>query len=266
MRATRSIAFCVPASVRPATRIWQHLPAGVDQVGLAGDRRRARAPARRSCSGSISGPRAARRRSAARRRATAGILRSARPMGVDRRAGAGRARPARACVSSTCRPFVASVVSGMPRLSPPVRLRPSAGTASASISPPAAQKNRTGRRMIDGREPVPEAGRRPRARRSSTRRGMIRQRLTLRPMTASSAGSSVAEAAIETSGTSSPPTPIERMNGSGMKTSSASPIATVMPGEQRRPPGRRHRRAQRSWTSSGVRASSSRKRNTTSIE
>ena len=48
-------------------------------------------------------------------------------------------------------------------------------------------------------------------------------------MSASIAGSSVAEAAIETSGTSRPPTPIERMNGSGMKTRSARPIATVSP-------------------------------------
>jgi hypothetical protein len=48
-------------------------------------------------------------------------------------------------------------------------------------------------------------------------------------MTASSAGRSVADATIDTSGTSSPPTPIERMNGSGMKTSSARPTATVPP-------------------------------------
>ena len=67
------------------------------------------------------------------------------------------------------------------------------------------------------------------ARRSSTPRGTIRQRLTPRPIIASIAGSSVAEAAIDTSGTSRPPTPIERMNGSGMNTSSARPTATVIP-------------------------------------
>ncbi len=67
------------------------------------------------------------------------------------------------------------------------------------------------------------------ARRASTRRGMIRSRFTPRPMIASSAGNSVADAAIDTTGTSRPPTPIERMNGSGMNTRSASPIATVMP-------------------------------------
>lgn len=48
-------------------------------------------------------------------------------------------------------------------------------------------------------------------------------------MTARSAGSRVADAAIDTSGTSSPPMPIDRMNGSGMSTSSASPTATVAP-------------------------------------
>ena len=104
------------------------------------------------------------------------------------------------------------------------------------------------------------------ARRSSTRWGMIRQRLTLVPMTASSAGSSVAEAAIETSGTSSPPTPIERMNGSGMKTSSASPIATVIPENSVARPAVAIVVRSAPWTSSGVRASSSRKRKTTSIE
>ena len=67
------------------------------------------------------------------------------------------------------------------------------------------------------------------ARRSSRRRGMTRRRLTRWPMTASSAGRNVAEAAIETSGTIRPPTPIERMKGRGMRTRSARPIATVMP-------------------------------------
>lgn len=103
------------------------------------------------------------------------------------------------------------------------------------------------------------------ARRSSTRRGMIRQRFTPRPITASSAGSSVADAAIETSGTSSPPTPIERMNGSGMNTRSARPTATTPPENRVARPAvaivvRSAEGASSSW------ASSSRKRNTTSIE
>ena len=42
-------------------------------------------------------------------------------------------------------------------------------------------------------------------------------------------GRSVADAASDTRGTISPPIPIERMNGSGMRTSSASPSATVIP-------------------------------------
>ena len=69
----------------------------------------------------------------------------------------------------------------------------------------------------------------PSARFCSRLFGITRKRLILRPRMESSAGRKVAEAAIETSGTSRPPTPIERMKGSGMKTSSANPIATVPP-------------------------------------
>ena len=126
-------------------------------------------------------------------------------------------------------PRVDSVVSGTPRLSPPVSASPRAGSASASISPPAAQNHSTGRRMIEVARPCQKPVTSFAARRSSTRRGMIRRRLTPRPITDSSAGSSVADAAIDTSGTSRPPTPIERMNGSGINTSSASPTATTPP-------------------------------------
>ena len=67
------------------------------------------------------------------------------------------------------------------------------------------------------------------ARRSSTLRGITRKRFTPRPITARKAGRKVAEAMIETIGTSTPPTPIERMNGTGMKMSSPRPMATVSP-------------------------------------
>ncbi len=50
-----------------------------------------------------------------------------------------------------------------------------------------------------------------------------------RPYTERRAGCSVAAAAIETSGIRNPPTPIERMNGTGMKSRRPSPIATVAP-------------------------------------
>ena len=61
------------------------------------------------------------RRSAA---STAGSRRR-RPAGACRsRSGAAPARPARAWSRARASPCVASVVSGMPRLSPPVRLRP----------------------------------------------------------------------------------------------------------------------------------------------
>jgi hypothetical protein len=66
-------------------------------------------------------------------------------------------------------------------------------------------------------------------RRSSIRLGRIEKRLTPRPMNEGSTGSRLAEAAMLTSGIRSPPIPIERMNGSRMKHSSASPIATLIP-------------------------------------
>lgn len=94
---------------------------------------------------------------------------------------------------------------------------------------------------------------------------MTRKRLTLRPMTASRAGRNVAEAAIEISGTSRPPTPIERMKGSGMKTSSARPTATVAPENRVARPAVSIVRTSASCGSS-LSASSSRNRKTTSIE
>ena len=84
-------------------------------------------------------------------------------------------------------------------------------------------------------------------------------------MTDSSAGKNVAAAAIETSGTSRPPTPIERMNGSGMKTSSASPIATTAPENSVARPAVRIVVTSASSTEPW-RVSSSRKLKTTSIE
>ena len=83
------------------------------------------------------------------------------------------------------------------------------------------------------------------ARRSRTRRGITRKRFTPRPITARKAGRKVADAMIETIGTSTPPTPIERMNGSGMNTSSPRPMATVSPENSVARPGRAHRLDQR---------------------
>ena len=82
-----------------------------------------------------------------------------------------------------------------------------------------------GRRMIvsamRAQTPPSSSGRRP--------INGTRSRSRLEPKIASSAGSSVSAAAIETSGMSSPPMPIERMNGSGISTRQARPIATVAP-------------------------------------
>ena len=67
------------------------------------------------------------------------------------------------------------------------------------------------------------------SRRAITDLGTTRSRFTPLPMIPSTAGRSVIAAATDTSGMSTPPMPIERMNGSGSTTSSARPIATVTP-------------------------------------
>ena len=53
--------------------------------------------------------------------------------------------------------------------------------------------------------------------------------MTLVPSKDSIAGSSVIAASTETSGISIPPSPIERMNGSGRMTIDSRPTATVEP-------------------------------------
>jgi hypothetical protein len=72
------------------------------------------------------------------------------------------------------------------------------------------------------------------------------------------------EAAIDTSGTTSPPRPIDRMNGNGINTRRASPTATVRPENTVARPAVRIVVTSASW--GAPRSSSSRKRNTTSIE
>jgi hypothetical protein len=69
----------------------------------------------------------------------------------------------------------------------------------------------------------------PRRRPSSPNRHTRTRLVPRRPYSESSAGCSVTAAATDTSGIRKPPIPIERMNGEGMKSSSASPIATVAP-------------------------------------
>ena len=105
----------------------------------------------------------------------------------------------------------------------------------------------------------------PLALRSSTSRGTTRKRFTPVPRTASSAGRNVAEAAIETSGMSTAPAPIERMKGNGISNSSASPIATVKPENSVARPAVAIVDSSAS-TGSSPPLSCSRYRNTTSIE
>ena len=112
------------------------------------------------------------------------------------------------------------------------------------------------------RDHIPGA---PLARRSSRARGATRKRLMRVPSSDSSAGSRVADAAIDTSGIKTPPAPIERMNGSGISSNAARPIATVVPENSVARPAVII--VVCSAASGGrPRLSSSRKRNTTSIE
>jgi hypothetical protein len=113
-------------------------------------------------------------RSAATRRPSAALTAgSAAPPGrcVSTTIWCGASAPGPSVVSRTCRPCVDSVVSGTPRLSPPVSLSPSAGSASASIRPPAQTKNSNGRFMIAVARPCQKPVTSLAARRSSTRLG-----------------------------------------------------------------------------------------------
>jgi len=105
----------------------------------------------------------------------------------------------------------------------------------------------------------------PLARFSSTERGTTRNLLMRVPSSDSIAGSSVTDAAIETSGISTPPAPIERMNGSGISSSAARPIVTVIPENKVALPAVAIVVSSAGCTSLPL-LSSSRKRNTTSIE
>ena len=166
--------------------------------------------------------------------------------------------------SSSSSPLAASVPGGVLRLSPLVTCRPKAGIASASITVTVTTRIATGRRMMM-RARFDHGPASPLTRRSRIRRGITRRLLMRWPSTDRSAGSSVTEAAIETSGISTPPAPIERMNGSGMNSSAASPMATVRPENRVARPAVLIVVSSASWTSLPE-LSSSRKRNTTSIE
>jgi hypothetical protein len=118
--------------------------------------------------------------------------------------------------------------------------------------------------MIERDSRVQRPGR-PTARAARMRLGTTRSRLILCPAIDSSAGRNVAAAAIEKTGTRRPPTPIDCMNGTGMKTSSARPIATTAPENSVARPAVSIV-ATRASSTDACCSSSSRKRKTTSIE
>ena len=91
------------------------------------------------------------------------------------------------------------------------------------------------------------------------------RRAPRRPANESSTGCSVIAAAIDASGTRKPPTPSERMNGTGTSSSSASAIATVAPETMTARPAVAIVRTIAASVVS-VRSSSSRYRETTSSE
>jgi hypothetical protein len=138
-------------------------------------------------------------------------------------------------------------------IEPGVSSSASAGAARRSSRDVPTARYVFGRRMIE------------RARRSHAPLSARRCVPVRRPNSDSSAGCSVSAAAIETSGIRSPATPIERMNGTGTKSSNPSPIATAAPEKTTARPA--VEAVARTASSTGrPRASSSRKRCTTSRE
>jgi len=121
------------------------------------------------------------------------------------------------------KPCIDSGVCGEPNADPGVSFSVKAGSASVTSSAAPPARNATGRRMMfpdsQCQKPLVSDGVPPRN----------TDFIPVRPQTDRSAGCRVRAAAIEISGMRKPPTPIERMNGSGMNRSSASPIATVPP-------------------------------------
>ena len=270
---TSALACGVPASRCPAKRIWKTWPVRSTRLARSSCARTAGGgvPAldtTRAGASTVPAWTSRCRRTAATNRccaATACGVYAPPAWPVSTTSWLGASEPGPSVSSSSFRPKAASVLIGVPRLSPPVSASSVAGSARAIITAAEATNTGIGRRMIPRASQVQNPCCVASARRWSTERGTKRRRLTFRPMTARSAGSSVAEAAIETSGTSRPPMPIERMKGSGMSTSSARPTATVAPENRVARPAVtmvvRSASSASSW-----RSSSSRKRKTTSIE
>ena len=150
----------------------------------------------------------------------------------------GVSAPAPALARSSASPCTDGAWPGSAEIEPGVTCRKTAGTAAATrIAVPTA-RNATGRRMIArasrAQKPlstsiVPGRTGTRMPKRERRRAATGTRRAPRRPKTESSAGCSVAAAAIDASGTRKPPTPSERMNGTGTNRSSASPIATVAP-------------------------------------
>ena len=136
--------------------------------------------------------------------------------------------PAPTVFSSFWSPATLSSALGSPTLVPGVSEIQRVGSPSAISRADPQMRYGHGRPMIESdrrtQKPVSLS-----IRASSTRVGTTRTRASHGPSSESSAGRSVTAATIETSGITTPPTPRERINGSGSMIRPASPTATVRP-------------------------------------
>ena len=151
IRWTRSTASVVPESLRPAARIWitwRRRRSGSPSAPGRCRPARARQDRRLDRAGVDLGVASELGHQAPLGRQVAGcVAPPGRPVSIAIWLGA--SAPGPSVSSRSASPSVDSVVSGTPRLSPPVRWSWSAGIASASISPPAPTRYSTGRRMIE---------------------------------------------------------------------------------------------------------------------
>ncbi len=150
----------------------------------------------------------------------------------------GDTAPAPTALLSRSKPCTDCGLRGIPSAEPGVSASQIAGTARTTSTMAPRAKNAAGLAMIArasrAQKPwststVPGSFGRGTWSRSRTNAAAGQRAVPRRPNTESSAGCSVTAAIIETMGIRKPPTPIERMNGSGMKSNTASPIATAAP-------------------------------------
>ena len=150
----------------------------------------------------------------------------------------GESAPAPTAFFSRSKPCTDCGDRGIPSAEPGVSASQIAGTASTTRIIVPRAKNAAGLAMISrasrAQKPlststVPGSRGSGTCSRSRKNAAAGQRAVPRRPKIESSAGWSVTAAMIETIGIRKPPTPIERMKGSGMKSSTARPRATATP-------------------------------------